>query len=380
MKSLPSLEDRQTFPADATPDPSEQAKDLRDPIKAALLSLVPGLGQLYNGETGKGYLFLAVTAANAALLLLLVFSQPVLHAVGQLAAKANVQFNWDLVRSPELSQAAAAVAVIYVALVLSFIAYAMREAYDHAVRSRQGTVFARFFLGLPEATSGSYLLHFVVAAFCISMVFFVAVPKPPTEQVTLIEFTAPPPPPPPPAPEKPKPLPKREAPREVVQPKPKETPPPPPTQVAVATPTNEPVPLVTGPVEAPAQEAPSAPAESGPAGGGNEPSAGGGDPGEVDFGAYLAEMQKRIKKAWFPPKGNESKRISLKFKISKSGDVSRIRLVESSGLQIADAAAITAVESAAPFPPLPAGAPDQIEIKFTFDYNVFNGGQAALRN
>jgi TonB family protein len=91
-------------------------------------------------------------------------------------------------------------------------------------------------------------------------------------------------------------------------------------------------------------------------------------------------MQRRIKKAWFPPKGNESKRISLKFKVAKSGQVTRIRLVESSGLQIADAAAITAIETASPFAPLPAGAPDQVEIKFTFDYNVFNGGQAALRN
>jgi hypothetical protein len=32
------------------------------------------------------------------------------------------------------------------------------------------------------------------------------------------------------------------------------------------------------------------------------------------------------------------------------------------------------VENAAPFRPLPAGAPEDVDIQFTFDYNVFGGG------
>ncbi len=378
MKSLPSLEDRHTFLASSSAGLEQHRKGLRKPGMAALLSLLPGLGQLYNGETGKGLLFLAVTAVNVSLLLLLVYAQPVLNWVGQLAARGNLKFNWGLVKSPELMQAASAVSIIYLALILSFVAYAMREAYDHAVRTRQGTVFAKYFLGLSEATSGSYLFHFVVMALSISMVLFVAMPKPPVAHVTQIEFITPPPPPPP---EPEPPAPKLEAPKKVEQPpKPQPTPQPKPQQVAVATPTNEPAPLAIGPVEAPAEEPPAAPVATGGPVGGGEPSAGGGDSGEVDFGSYLADMQRRIKRAWFPPKGNESKRISLKFKVAKSGAVTRIRLVESSGLQIADAAAITAIETASPFAPLPAGAPDQVEIKFTFDYNVFNGGSASLRN
>ena len=377
MKSLPSLEDRHSFLASGSGSLEQHSRNLRDPKKAAVLSLLPGLGQLYNGETGKGLLFLAVTAINLLLLLLLVFSRSILNTLGELAARVNLQFNWDLVKSPELSQTASAVSVVYLALILSFVAYAMREAYDHAVRSRQGTVFAKYFLGLSEATSGSYLFHFLVMATAISMVLFVAMPKPPVAHVTQIEFI-PPPPPPPPEPEPPAPKPKLEAPKKVEEPpKPQPAPQPKPQQVAVAVPTNEPTPLAVGPVEAPAEPAPTAPVDNGGPAGAGEPSAG-GDSDEVDFGSYLADMQRRIKKAWFPPKGNESKRISLKFKISKSGEVSRIRLVESSGLQIADAAAITAIETAAPFAPLPAGAPDQVEIKFTFDYNVFNGGQAAV--
>ena len=110
------------------------------------------------------------------------------------------------------------------------------------------------------------------------------------------------------------------------------------------------------------------------------PSTGTGDSAEIDFGPYVQEMTRRIKKAWFPPKGNESKRITVKFKIKRSGDVRSIRLIESSGLSIADNAAIAAVEQAAPFPPLPAGADDEISIKFTFDYNVFNGTSSGVRS
>ena len=107
----------------------------------------------------------------------------------------------------------------------------------------------------------------------------------------------------------------------------------------------------------------------------------GGVPGgvkqEVDFSSYLAEMQRRIKRAWHPPKGNESKTVTFKFKVSSDGSVARIRLVKSSGVTITDNAAKVAIEQAAPFPPLPQGAPEEVDIRFTFDYNIFNGTRAA---
>jgi TonB family protein len=95
---------------------------------------------------------------------------------------------------------------------------------------------------------------------------------------------------------------------------------------------------------------------------------------DVDFGPYMADLQRRIKRAWFPPKGNESKRVVVVFKIHKDGTMSNLRLDHSSGLAIADQAALKAVENAAPFRPLPAGAQDDVDIQFTFDYNVFGGG------
>jgi len=101
---------------------------------------------------------------------------------------------------------------------------------------------------------------------------------------------------------------------------------------------------------------------------------------DVDFGPYMADLQRRIKRAWFPPKGNESKRVMVVFKVHRNGTMSNLRLQRSSGLAIADQAALKAVQNAAPFRQLPDGAPADVDIQFTFDYNVFKGsGSGSLR-
>lgn len=107
------------------------------------------------------------------------------------------------------------------------------------------------------------------------------------------------------------------------------------------------------------------------------PGGGGGNPGidsvrEPDFGPYMRELQRRIKMNWDPPKGNESKRVVLLFKIAKDGRLLSARVFKSSGMPGADRAALNAVELTAPFRPLPADfRGSSIDIQFTFDYNVF---------
>jgi TonB family protein len=93
-----------------------------------------------------------------------------------------------------------------------------------------------------------------------------------------------------------------------------------------------------------------------------------------DFGPYMVDLQKRIKRAWFPPRGNESKRVSVVFKVQPDGTMTDLRLDESSGVSIADQAALKAIEISAPFRPLPFGSKLAKEIKFVFDYNVYSGG------
>ena len=116
---------------------------------------------------------------------------------------------------------------------------------------------------------------------------------------------------------------------------------------------------------------------SGSGSGGGNPGGGGGRPGidairEPDFGPYMRELQRRIKMNWDPPKGNESKRVVLLFKIAKDGRLLSCSVFKSSGLQTADKAALNAVHLAAPFRPLPPEYKgSSIDIQFTFDYNVF---------
>ena len=94
---------------------------------------------------------------------------------------------------------------------------------------------------------------------------------------------------------------------------------------------------------------------------------------DVDFGPYMAELQRRIKRAWYPPKSHESDRIQVVFKVHTNGTMSNLRLSKSSSSAIANQAALKAIQNAAPFRPLPDGAPDSVDIQFTFDYNVFKG-------
>lgn len=380
MKTFEKLEDRHVKRPETLP-PSRHRN--RDPKRAAAMSVVPGLGQLYNGETGKGLLFLAATIANLVLFLMIFCTEPVMKGVIHVGSFFHLTPSADMNRILQIVHGSPTVCVLYIGLILAFIAYSMNEAYDHAKQLEKGRVFAPFFLGLSEATSGSFLLHFAIMFVGIIMVAFCAAPLPSKNQPTDIQLIPPEPPPEPPKPKEPDP-PKPEKPPEpkkveVKKPEPKKVEPPKPTPVAVAIPVKEPIasPIVQS--NEPAPEAPSATSNAtesngSPSGTGEPTGNSGGDGEDVDFGSYLAEVQKRIKKAWFPPRGPDSRNVTLKFKVRKDGTVATIKLVTSSGTAMMDDAAKTAVKSCSPFPPLPPGSPDDgIDIKFEFDYNVFNG-------
>lgn len=92
---------------------------------------------------------------------------------------------------------------------------------------------------------------------------------------------------------------------------------------------------------------------------------------DIDFGPYMSALQRKIKLAWKPPRGTESNRIVVTFSVGKNGQLVGLRLVGPSGSAAANQAALNAVRNASPFAPLPPGAPDAVDIEFTFDYNVF---------
>jgi TonB family protein len=95
---------------------------------------------------------------------------------------------------------------------------------------------------------------------------------------------------------------------------------------------------------------------------------------DVDFGPYMAELQRRVKRNWIPPEQGNSRRSVLRFSISRNGEISNLKVGKSSGNPDSDAAAMDAVRRAAPFRTLPAGYKGRnIDIQFTFDINVFGG-------
>ncbi len=115
------------------------------------------------------------------------------------------------------------------------------------------------------------------------------------------------------------------------------------------------------------------------------PGGGGGRAGidavaEPDFGPYLAELQRRIRRNWTPPEDKEDKSVVLLFTIAKDGRLMNINVKRSSGFAQADQAARAAVERSAPFRALPAEYRNSsINVEFTFDYNVYTGGGGGIR-
>lgn len=115
------------------------------------------------------------------------------------------------------------------------------------------------------------------------------------------------------------------------------------------------------------------------------PGGGGGRAGidalpEPDFGPYIAELQRRIKRNWTPPAADRSKRVVALFTISRDGRLLNIKLQNSSGTQVADDAAVAAIRLSAPFRPLPAGyRQNSIDVQFIFDYDVYKGSGSISR-
>lgn len=93
--------------------------------------------------------------------------------------------------------------------------------------------------------------------------------------------------------------------------------------------------------------------------------------GVSDFKPYLANLERRIKMNWNPPKGNENKRAEVLFKIGRDGRLLSKSIYKSSGFPNYDKAALNAIELAEPFRPLPKEYKySSVDIVFTFDYNL----------
>jgi protein TonB len=137
-------------------------------------------------------------------------------------------------------------------------------------------------------------------------------------------------------------------------PPPKEAPPP-------ARPSPKPAPEVKKPVERPAPAPPAQPKQRrGSAFGsatGSSPFGASGvglDNPDFTYGYYVDQMVAMIGSHWARPPVAARTECVVHFRVARDGAVSDVRLVESSGNEAFDQAALRAVDRAAPLPPLPA--------------------------
>ena len=97
------------------------------------------------------------------------------------------------------------------------------------------------------------------------------------------------------------------------------------------------------------------------------------DTKEVKYASYFARIKHQIERVWIYPLTAAQKGISgdlsLTFRISKDGNLMGVHLVEQSGHEILDVAALKAVKEAAPFYPFPKNIQrDKLTILANFVY------------
>lgn len=96
----------------------------------------------------------------------------------------------------------------------------------------------------------------------------------------------------------------------------------------------------------------------------------GGSGSKSDLASYLKDLNKRIKSAWSPPRG-EQRKTEVLFRISKVGQLLAVQITRSSGSIETDEAALRAIAASAPFQALPADYPHgYLDLHYSFNYNI----------
>lgn len=87
------------------------------------------------------------------------------------------------------------------------------------------------------------------------------------------------------------------------------------------------------------------------------------------FSYYLAAIERKVSSNWFSAVSEGARDLTcvVYFKLQRDGSIAEATVEKSSGNAYFDGAALRAVRSSSPFPPLPRAFPDQyLGIHFTF--------------
>ena len=99
------------------------------------------------------------------------------------------------------------------------------------------------------------------------------------------------------------------------------------------------------------------------------------DTKEKKYVSYFGRIKQQIQRAWIYPTQGTKKRLSgevtLRFEISKEGNLLDLRLINTSGINVLDINAIKAVKNAAPYYPFPKTiSKKKLSILATFVYSA----------
>ncbi len=90
-----------------------------------------------------------------------------------------------------------------------------------------------------------------------------------------------------------------------------------------------------------------------------------------EFQTYMKNTQVKIKSNWQPPADEKSGQVIMSYKINRNGELESFKILKSSGSQKLDESAVNSLKKSSPFEPLPKDFKgDDIDVQFTFDYNV----------
>jgi protein TonB len=85
------------------------------------------------------------------------------------------------------------------------------------------------------------------------------------------------------------------------------------------------------------------------------------------WGTYLSALNQTVDRNWQRISVEATRRTRVRFRVDRQGNLTELRVLESSGDTRADQAAIQAIQAAAPFAPLPRNASEEVLIvNFTF--------------
>lgn len=86
--------------------------------------------------------------------------------------------------------------------------------------------------------------------------------------------------------------------------------------------------------------------------------------------AYLGTLRTHLEKAKVNPRTTLVGTAVVRFKVNTQGELVRREIVKSSGQKVLDDAALASVDNAAPFPAMPDGLHEEIEISVPFRFSV----------